>query len=475
MNVRFAAAIVVAAASAAAAAGAGIAVRASYGARLTGDEPHYVLTAISLAEDRSLDVSDEIAAGRFRDFHEVDLDPQARRLEGGRRVEPHDPLLPALLAAPVALGGWVAAKATLVAANALLAALLLWTAVRRYGVNILPAVIVVVGFTASAPFAVYGNQIYPELPAALALTAAIAALTGTPGATSATVIGGAVVALPWLSVKFVPVATVLAVLAMVRLVRAHRTALAGALALGLGIAGAVFLATHSAWYGGLTPYASGDHFVSGELSVVGFDPDFIGRSQRLIALLVDRTFGLAAWQPAWLIGIPALGALMRARPRFWETLVVPLVAGWLTATFVAVTMHGWWWPGRQVVVVLPCVVLAAAWWTQQVRSRSALMAVAAALGVGTYLWVVADGLGGRITWVVDFFRTTNPFYGAWRVLLPDYMAASAHTWALHGVWLGVALFLAVLGWRRARRGDRDSLTAAGSRDEPSVSRLAAIR
>ena len=65
---------------------------------------------------------------------------------------------------------------------------------------------------------------------------------------------------------------------------------------------AVYALVHVAVWGGLTVYASGDHFEqSGQLSVMGEDPNFVFRSWRLIDLLVDRTFGLVAWQPAWLL------------------------------------------------------------------------------------------------------------------------------------------------------------------------------
>ena len=80
---------------------AGIAVPATHETQTTADEPQYLLTAISLATDRDLDIADELAGGRWRPFH---------ALPGGRRLSPHDPLLPLLLAAPVAVGGWVGAK-----------------------------------------------------------------------------------------------------------------------------------------------------------------------------------------------------------------------------------------------------------------------------------------------------------------------------------------------------------------------------
>src|SRR5688572_25351840 len=106
-----------------AAAVAGLDMYASRGGRLTGDEPHYVLTAISIAEDADLNVADEYAAFRYQLFHARRLDPQG--IENGRRiVEPHDPLLPAMLALPVRAGGWQGAKIALAAINAILAAAL---------------------------------------------------------------------------------------------------------------------------------------------------------------------------------------------------------------------------------------------------------------------------------------------------------------------------------------------------------------
>ena len=44
-------------------AAAGIRVPATHGAQTTADEPQYLLTAISLAEDRDLDIADELAIG----------------------------------------------------------------------------------------------------------------------------------------------------------------------------------------------------------------------------------------------------------------------------------------------------------------------------------------------------------------------------------------------------------------------------
>lgn len=185
---------------------AGAAVPAAEGARLTGDEPHYLLTALSLAEDRDLNIADELAERRYQPFHHIELQAQGNPLSDGRRLSPHEPLLPLLLALPVAVGGWLAAKIVLAVTAGVLAGLLVWTAVRRFQVPLPVAAITFGLFGLSPPLAVYGSQVYPELPAALTIAAGIALLTGGLGRGARWGLLAAVVVLPWLSTKYVPVA-----------------------------------------------------------------------------------------------------------------------------------------------------------------------------------------------------------------------------------------------------------------------------
>ena len=435
---------------AAATAALGAPIRSSYGARVTADEPEYLLTALSLAEDRSLDVSDELESRRYRAFHEVRIKPQARVLDGGRMVSPHDPLLPALLVPGAVAGGWLGAKLTLSLFAGLLAALLLWTAVRRFDAPVWPSALVVGVFGASAPFAVYGSQIYPEVPAALAVTAAIACLTGPLGKPALAAFVAVIVALVWLGTKFIPVAAVLSLLALWRLYRAGRRGEILAVAGVFAVAGAGYLVGHLRWYGSLTVYATGAHFAeTGEFSVMGVTPNFATRTSRLIGLLVDRRFGLAAWQPAWLLVAPAVAWFVRKRPAGWEVLLLPLAAGWLNATFLALTMHGWWWPGRQVVVVLPAAVLAIAVWATSAGRLWATVTLGT-IGVFSLAWLFVEGWRKQLTMIVDFYETTNPLYRSWSRLLPDYAALTAGDWALHAVWVAVALVAAAAGTSRIR-------------------------
>jgi hypothetical protein len=435
-----------------AASAAGIDVRGSHGAQTTGDEPHYLLSALSLGEDGNLDVSDEIARRAYLPFHGEEILTQAEDRGDGRLIEPHDPLLPAILAVPMVLGGWVLAKIVLAGFAAALAAVMLWTAVHRMGVPLPRATAVVALLSATAPLAVYGSEVYPELPAALAVAVALAALMGPLGRGGLWALGLGAVGLPWLSVKYMPVALVLAAIGLWLLWRSGRPRTAGVLVGALAAAAIAHVAVHLAIYDGLTPYASGSHFTGGELTVVGDDPHYLGRSRRLVGLMVDRDFGLAAWQPAWLLLVPAVAALAARRPRGAGALGLTLLAGWLMATFVALTMQGWWFPGRQLVVVLPAAVLAIAWWAGGGGRRLAAVVSLGALGLLTYAWLLVEGLSGRVTWAADLQTTADPLYRGMRYALPDYLHVTAGTWLLHGAWLAAGLAVGAVTYARERTG-----------------------
>lgn len=445
---------------------AGIGVRSTLGGRAAVDEPQYLLSAESLFHDRDLDISDELAAQTWRAYHDVDLPVQTLERSDGSQISPHDPLLPAVLAVPFGLGGLAAAKATMAALAGCAAAVTLWVAVRRFRVRLGTAAVGVALAFASPPLGVYGQQIYPEMPAALAVVAAVAALTGRLDRHGLLCLTLAVVALPWLSVKYAPVAGVLVLVALGRLARPARWRAAAALIAALTVCGVGYLVVHRALWGGWTVYASGDHFqTDGEFAVVGTEVDLWGRSQRLAALLVDRDYGLAAWQPGWLLVLGALGALLADRvrrhsPSVAGTLVLPALAGWLVATFVALTMNGFWSPGRQVVVILPLLVLLIVWWLDATPRAVRLGALVLALpGPLVMAALLVDGHAGELTWV-GAARTRavdDPVHQAWVHLLPDYrVPGNEGLWQVHGLWLAMFAAIALAGFVgvRARRGTR---------------------
>lgn len=427
-----------------AAAALGIGVRATPNEQVAVDEPQYLMTALSLGTDGDLDLGNQLDQRQWRQFTAVEPPQETIIRPDGSQISPHDPLLPVLLAVPVAAGGWIAAKLTLALLAGALAALTLWVAVRRFEVPLPLAAAGVAAASASAPLAVYGQQVYPEVPAALAVVAGVAALTGRVRRAELAVLGVAVVALPWLGLKYAPVAGALATLGLVRWWRAGSTRDATAFGAGLAAAGGLYLLAHFAVWGGWTPYASGDHFQDiGQLGVMGTNPNFLFRSWRLSDLLVDRTFGLVVWQPAWLLLVPAMAALTAWRHRGLAVLGLPLLAGWLVATYTALTMHGYWWPGRQVVVVLPLALLAVLCWLARAGPRlRALAALLALAGVFTYACLLVDGLTGELAWVYHFFTPDAPVYAWLHPLLASYGTTTSNA-----VWAAILAVMATTTYR----------------------------
>ena len=146
-----------------------------------------------------------------------------------------------------------------------------------------------------------------------------------------------VTALPWLSVKYVPVAAMLVLYSGAKYWKKEKKDL---LVFGtvLLISGLVYLFVHKRIYGGWTVYASGDHFVNGEFEVVGRNPNFFARTRRLSGLLFDQGFGLIAWAPFYFALIPSFVALVKWRVKNGSILWLTAATGWSVATWVALTM-----------------------------------------------------------------------------------------------------------------------------------------
>ena len=425
-----------------------IGARATYGAKTTADEPQYLLTALSIAEDFDLDISDEIADRRFTPWHEINLNQQTIALnETNQRISPHDPLLPVLLAPAMAIGGWTSAKIFLAMMSSATAAMTLALVTKRWRLSSLPAALVIAAFFCSPPLVAYGTQVYPEMPAALAVLIATFAITGSTTNKNLAVASISMISLPWLSVKYVPVAAILALFILWQTWHSARRR-AVATALFLAISGIIFLIVHQRIYGGWTVYASGDHFVNGkEFEVVGESWNPLGRTRRVIGLLIDRGFGLAAWAPAFLFA-PAALVLAYARKDKDSFLVLGLISvGWANATWVALTMHGWWWPGRQVVVVLPLVVALIASLAERHKQLMKPILLASLFSIFSWFWLVLEASTGRRTLIFDFEQTSNPAFRIWRFLLPDHQRMNSLDITITTIWLVAIIFTAWLECR----------------------------
>lgn len=431
--------------------------RSTYGARVSSDEPQYLLTAMSLAEDRDLDISDEIKDERYRVFHEVQLDQQTIELnDAGQELSPHDPLLPLILAVPYAVGGWVGAKMMLSAIMGATAALTLLATVRRLGADPRTSTWIISTFFAAPPLTSYGTHIFPAGPAALCLVLGFLAVTHEKRTRLLDLMAlAAIVALPWLSVKYVPHAAVIAA----GLAWKHKDSRARLIEVGgvLAFAGITYLAAHQGIYGGWTVYAASDHFVGSEFEVVGRRPRLLPRTRRLIGLLIDKQFGVAAWTPSYLLMPPSLCALARARRDFPVVLAAGLIAvGWAIATWVAFTMHGWWWPGRQVTPILPFVVMMIATWVGERVRAAVAVAAASTTGAATWLFLAWESSTDRRALIVDFYETANPWYQAWSAMLPNHQRLNLWDSVLTFAWLAVIGTFTYAAYRRAGSDGRSA-------------------
>ncbi len=425
----------------------GVAARTTYGAQTSSDEPQYLITALSIAEDFDLDISDELERRAFEPFHEISLDTQTFDLdESGQRISPHDPLLPIVAAPAMWVGGWVGVRILLVVVGGLVAGVTTWTAIRRFGVSVGAGAAGVGSLMVSAPIAAYSTQVFPEIMAALSVCGVVAAATAPrlgPRHVAVVVVG--LIALPWLSIKYAPVAAVLGAAALWPLLRDRRTAALWWTGGVLAAAAALYLVVHQRVYGGWTVYSTGDHFVDdGEFAVIGADPDYVGRSRRLTGLLVDRRFGLVPWAPVWALA-PFAVAWYAAAGQRRMLLLGPVVAGWLVATFVALTMHGWWSPGRQVVVIVPLVAIALAVLVDRHRPLRWVAGALGLVGAANWMWLAVEATTDRRTIIVDFYETAAVGYRAIEWAFVQGWPVTSSSDAVLAVWTVVIALSMVAG------------------------------
>lgn len=418
------------------------------GARVSGDEPHYLLMAQSLAREGDLDLRDNFARRDWAEYLPELAGPHygAPRRDG-RPFPAHSPGLPLLLALPYAAGG----RPACVALMALLAAGVVaqsWRLARSGGAGEGPA-LAAGALLAGPPLLFYACHLYTEVPSALALVSALVLLLGAPGAGGAALAALLASALPWLHLKMAPAAAGLALVALTRLRGRPRWAfLAVAGAMGLG-----FLAYHELVFGRPTPLgAYGGFLPPGDVVPQPF--------RALAGLLLDRSFGLLPVAPGYVLAAAGVGLAWRRRRS--ETLGL---LGLSAAVLAPVLAWRMWWggqcpPARFLVPSLPLLaplVAArleagatglAAWWRSLWTWGWGLAAVAL-LQPGRYLLLnrrdrptrLWEALGG------------DPAPGR---LLPSLVYAPAEEWRVAVFWLAALALLVMLdvGARPARALER---------------------
>jgi hypothetical protein len=176
----------------------------------TGDEPHYLLVAESIAFDGDVDLRNDYAS-RERTLRVVNIFPLDYNLqaavykESGELRPLHGVGLSALLAPAVGLGGLTGARLVMVLIAALLAHQLYFLLAdlglrRRYRMGAW------IAFAFCMPVLPFTSQIYPELPGALLVIVVLRIILRRTGSAWALAMGSvASAALFWLHVRYFPI------------------------------------------------------------------------------------------------------------------------------------------------------------------------------------------------------------------------------------------------------------------------------
>lgn len=439
---------------------------------LTGDEPYYVVTAISLLEDRDLNEANQYAERVWLRFYPPqplpanwqgwpsfpwDLPPHAAHAARPGLYSKHGLGLALLIALPWALAGRVGAMMAVGACGLLLVGQLFRLA-REAGAAPWLAATLALGLGLTMPIGPYALLLFPEVPAALCLVYAVRRLAARENRWWQWLVTGAAIGfLPWLHQRFVLSAAVLGATALGRLVAARwgrgwgpdwpgaLGAVAPALIGGLGIVG------YNLWLYGQPYQNTADH--------AGFS-GFSGTLNGLGGLLLDAQWGLVMSAPVYVAAIAAL-------PLWWERArrSFAIAAAAVVPYLAIVSAYRVWWgewgpPARYLVPVAGLAVvplarwLAGARWWEQVLA-GILWSWGAVLSVIGYLdpqrfYHHPDGIN-KLYVTLDGWLGTQ--FAAFLVPFQPFAAAPVVARLLAGaaLCLAIAGLMTVIGWSEQQR------------------------
>jgi hypothetical protein len=340
---------------------------------VTGDEPHYLMIAISLDHDHDFAVHDNYVHGDSRAFGY----PSLGESPGHPLNSPQSLHYPGT--AVLALPGWIlGGRRWALLGMALLGMLLIremWLLCRALGIRAGPASLAVAMVTFTPPVLLLMRQLFPDIPVGLCLAHLARRLAETESrgtrprwpVVAPLTVAGIALAAPWIHVRALPGTVIfLAVLAW----RDRRFRIVPPLALiaSLGLMAVAF----QHWYGSPLPTAPYRDFpVHNPRPLAG-----------LVGMFADSHAGLVLVAPVVVVALIALPALWRAAPVWF------LAAGAVVGLLIAQNSAFLFWhagystPARPWAALLPlCVPLVALAVEEIPRIMAAVGAVTALLAV----------------------------------------------------------------------------------------------
>lgn len=360
---------------------------------LTGDEPFYVMTALSLIHDRDLDETNNYAQRDYASFYPTL--PLPADWQGWSAVP--DPLPPhpahsvrpglyskhgfgvvALITLPYLLGGRIGVMLLLNCTAALVSINMLLLA-RRAGLSWGLATLTVLSLALANPLLSYAYLIFPETFAALAIIYVWRRSRAQHNnGCQWLAIGCCLAILPWLHARFLP-----AVIGLTCLCAGHwlaeRKPYRQALAVAPLLLSAVALLTYY-WsiYGRPFP-ATEDH--------AGFN-DLPGIVNAAFGLFLDEQWGLLIHAPIYLLAALGLVPLWRTKRHDLFALAAVILPYLALVAWYRVWWGEWGPAARYLTPVVPLAIVPLACWLRQTRRMLALPLIVLAALPG---WVIMAG------------------------------------------------------------------------------------
>jgi hypothetical protein len=386
---------------------------------LTGDEPAYLVMAESLRFDRDIDLSNNYGTNARIDSQLASplAVPNNVHREASGALRPGQPVGMGLLLVPaVAIGHHGAAEVDWARRLMLLfAALLCWQLFMLLAdhVSLGLAAAVTAGVALSLPVVGFSNQIYPEIPAALLLAIGLRAALRPAGA-RVLLAGLAAAPLPWLSIRFLPLAVGVAAAAIWRAAETETP-------------------TRWSWRrvaAGLGPLVVGDVLLAAIESGSLHAPCFVAQSPMNtyrvgVGGLFSVVYGVLPIAPQLVLGIAGLGLIALVHRS-----AAVLVGAVLVYEFVATPygFRGYALPGRFQVVLVPVFALSIGL-LLRVYPR-AVPAFAALVVVGCIVLVEGGRQPTYGSLYRDGARPNVPAVRSAARVLPDFSLAPGHSGAV---------------------------------------------
>ena len=426
---------------------------------MVGDEPHYVLESWSLQEDFDRNLANQYNGGYIQPY----LSQAQDYTHTGQFISVHSPGLPFLLIpgaavqrdVPLDVPGQQGAPGTelgvhieMILISALVAMMLFRVLVQLRVARGLLLYAAWASVVFSLPIVAFSSQIYPEMPCALVLLIALSALIGPRITMRKTlVVAGCAAALPWLSIRVLLFAVVIAAAVVARIFEVARAdpslarrplILAAVLPPAVSLA-ALSLANH-AWYGSYRLDAQGQNH----------GPPISYVYQQSMAELFSQPLGWLPLAPMHIIALAGLGYLCWRYGK-WAIATTAVALTYLITT--GTSNQGFSFPARFLIMVIPFAAVPLAAVISNVRpARVAfwLLCIPGAVflveGVTDAVALYYDGAtGAGKLWLA--VKTQH----LWPTLLPPGAVGKFPDLVMTAAWVAGIVFL---GWLFVRARDQ---------------------